>query len=268
MNRQPSPRLRRSAFTLIELLVVIAIIAILAAILFPVFAQAKAAAKMTQCVSNSHQVGLAMMLYLGDSDDAYAMNRLPDPTKGLVGCTHDDWFGSAGTWRHEVQPYMKSVELMRCPTNDYAWTKTKTPWTTTGGDEANVYYPQSQRVPVSYAYNAYFHETHRFCRVGLQPRPRVASEIDQTAGLLLFIESNIPPPDLEWDTLGEVQRYGYDFFHVHSNRMLSWTFADGHTKAMRVARTIFPRQLWTDRDADQALMEGYFHKGVEKNPRY
>ena len=59
----------RRGFTLIELLVVIAIIAILAAILFPVFAQAKEAAKRTACVANSNQIGKAMMMYLGDNDD-------------------------------------------------------------------------------------------------------------------------------------------------------------------------------------------------------
>lgn len=61
----------RRAFTLIELLVVIAIIAILAAILFPVFAQAKEAAKKTSCLSNLKSIGMAMTLYQGDSDDYF-----------------------------------------------------------------------------------------------------------------------------------------------------------------------------------------------------
>ncbi|MEQ1935241.1 MAG: prepilin-type N-terminal cleavage/methylation domain-containing protein, partial [Fimbriimonadaceae bacterium] len=60
---------RQSAFTLIELLVVIAIIAILAAILFPVFAQAKEAAKRTACLSNARQIGMSVKMYLGDNDD-------------------------------------------------------------------------------------------------------------------------------------------------------------------------------------------------------
>ena len=69
--------LMRKAFTLIELLVVIAIIAILAAILFPVFAQAKASAKQSVCLANLKQIGLAVSLYQGDQDDAFPNNGDP-----------------------------------------------------------------------------------------------------------------------------------------------------------------------------------------------
>lgn len=90
----------KRGFTLIELLVVIAIIAILAAILFPVFAQAKAAAKKTQCMSNLKNIGLAVVMYAGDYEDCS-----PQSTAGLNP-------PPAGTqlveWSAAVYPYIKN----------------------------------------------------------------------------------------------------------------------------------------------------------------
>ena len=79
----------KRAFTLIELLVVIAIIAILAAILFPVFAQAKAAAKASVSLSNTKQIGTGQQIYLADYDDTYTIRRYciqttPLPTYSVI----------------------------------------------------------------------------------------------------------------------------------------------------------------------------------------
>ncbi|HEY0867765.1 MAG TPA: prepilin-type N-terminal cleavage/methylation domain-containing protein [Fimbriimonas sp.] len=99
----------RSAFTLIELLVVIAIIAILAAILFPVFAQAKAAAKTTQSISNLKQIGTGLMLYLNDSDDVYPIRRF----------AAIDASGNPGelSWKQVLYPYIKSQPLFNDTVN-------------------------------------------------------------------------------------------------------------------------------------------------------
>ncbi len=99
--------MNRKAFTLIELLVVIAIIAILAAILFPVFAQAKAAAKKTSDLSNMKQIGTAIQLYLGDADDTYSQayfyNNDLDATGGYT------------QWSGTLQPYVKNLQIFISP---------------------------------------------------------------------------------------------------------------------------------------------------------
>jgi prepilin-type N-terminal cleavage/methylation domain-containing protein/prepilin-type processing-associated H-X9-DG protein len=88
---------RRGAFTLIELLVVIAIIAILAAILFPVFAKARDRAKASACVSNLKQISNAMRLYADDNDDRFGRK----------------WW----EWHVDLEPYIKSGEIFICPSS-------------------------------------------------------------------------------------------------------------------------------------------------------
>ncbi len=101
----------RRAFTLIELLVVIAIIAILAAILFPVFAQAKEQAKKTQCVSNLRQIGMGTMSYCADNEDRYpAWAALaPAVNGGNTTFTSPDI---------QIMPYVKSAQLWTCPCDE------------------------------------------------------------------------------------------------------------------------------------------------------
>ncbi|MBC8065347.1 MAG: prepilin-type N-terminal cleavage/methylation domain-containing protein [Chlorobia bacterium] len=98
--------MKQRAFTLIELLVVIAIIAILAAILFPVFAQAKAAAKKTADLSSSKQLGTATNIYLADYDDVYPVHSFWE----------GDWATTAGKanyWPGRILPYMKNLDILR-----------------------------------------------------------------------------------------------------------------------------------------------------------
>jgi prepilin-type N-terminal cleavage/methylation domain-containing protein len=132
--------MQRRAFTLIELLVVIAIIAILAAILFPVFAQAKEAAKQAVCISNQKQLGLAFHLYLNDNDDQWLPVSRHE-NDGLGGPPQRTWIGfddqnapeTGGWYGSDVLPathplkegfidvYLKSIDIRRCPSMPSSW---------------------------------------------------------------------------------------------------------------------------------------------------
>jgi prepilin-type N-terminal cleavage/methylation domain-containing protein/prepilin-type processing-associated H-X9-DG protein len=98
---------QRRGFTLIELLVVIAIIAILAAILFPVFAQAREKARQTSCLSNLKQLGLGLMMYAQDYDETYPMNLFMGFEPGP--CVHLSQVA--------ITPYIKNIGIYKCPSD-------------------------------------------------------------------------------------------------------------------------------------------------------
>ncbi len=97
---------RTEGFTLIELLVVIAIIAILAAILFPVFARAREKAKQASCASNAKQIALGFMMYVQDYDEMFMR--------------HCYCYGGS-CWMYKIDPYVKNWQLFSCPAKPGNW---------------------------------------------------------------------------------------------------------------------------------------------------
>ena len=218
---------RRRAFTLIELLVVIAIIAILAAILFPVFAKAREKARQTACLSNTRQLGTGFAMYVQDYDEWSPPDR---PSNAVAaGKRRCDGAIQNGTWRTAIQPYMKNWQLWFCPSN-----------TCTGGD------PEERRIPALPAnqqpYNAYtnFHY-HYNGSVFCGDPPKKLSEFLMPATQIIIEEGRICAPDMGgWCNVVWSLR-------PHNNAK-NWTFLDGHAKWIKCAQTTSPINMWVSWD--------------------
>ena len=136
-----------NGFTLIELLVVIAIIAILAAILFPVFAQAREKARQTACLSNVKQIGNAFAMYLQDYDEhfmATATERhAPAPPAGVTSYAA---FYAQYSYRMILDPYIKSQQIFRDPSSKVQWPAQPT---TNVLASTGVYYPSDYGIHIN-----------------------------------------------------------------------------------------------------------------------
>jgi prepilin-type N-terminal cleavage/methylation domain-containing protein/prepilin-type processing-associated H-X9-DG protein len=243
----------RSGFTLIELLVVIAIIAILAAILFPVFAQARERARMTSCLNNMKQLGTGLYTYLGDWDDTFPMNRFPPGNTALHSNTGGDFQGTNYDWKRAMQTYIKGIGVYLCPSNDTAWGPSGcgNP-SCPQGDETNCKAPwkgvQSEQIPNGYAYNgAFFHENAPFD--GNIEAPRELGDIKDPSNLIFLLESTSGCPDLgDW---------AYTSVFHHSSKTSNWLFADTHAKSIKESRTFSPTFMWGNPTTSQATANSY-----------
>ncbi len=112
---------KKKGFTLIELLVVIAIIAILAAILFPVFSRAREQARKSTCLSNLKQLGQGILMYVQDWDET-----LPFAVPACAGPKHRQWWA-------QIYPYTKNASILHCPSSSTPWTMRTNPGGNCGG---------------------------------------------------------------------------------------------------------------------------------------
>ena len=194
--------MNRRAFTLIELLVVIAIIAILAAMIFPVFARAREKARQASCQSNMKQLGLSVMMYVQDYDEMLPKIRAgncklpgghrPNPVNDNRVCDY---------WIESVQPYVKNSNLFQCPSGSAR------------GYQASWNNPSLAH---GYAMNAY--------SCGL-PLNAIASP----AGNILLLETEASCPDVGCWSLHNVP--------LAHNDGVNWTYADGHCKWLKLRTT-------------------------------
>ncbi len=216
---------KRRGFTLIELLVVIAIIAILAAILFPVFAQARDKARSASCTSNLRQMGNALLMYLQDYDETFhkgsQMVSLGEhgfgPDSSIDGWTNWPWF---------YGPYVKNVGVFDCPTSPDGTDPvlTGTNW----GNDGN------------YGYNY-----SGLTRDEGTP-PRSLAELDAPADVFVFFDAGdtqVRAGNNDWPGLleeldmnlncdsNQISRYSKEGAFRHAGRV-NVAFADGHVKSL------------------------------------
>lgn len=226
-------RRRKMGFTLIELLVVIAIIAILAAILFPVFAQAREKARTIACLSNMNQIGLARQMYIQDYDETFPPNRTYMPN-GYY------------TWRTSVFPYVKSDQAWVCPSayftrNCYDWPDVpgcKADGSMTITDYNNGY----KHCEMNYGDNGNLYD----------PGPVKDATLQNPATTVDILETEDFWPDLGTWTIGWNYINGGGSLPFWHNGGGNWGFADGHVKWMKIAQTLSPIFMWNpDNNANE-----------------
>ncbi len=198
----------RKGFTLIELLVVIAIIAILAAILFPVFARAREKARQSSCLSNCKQMGLAAMMYAQDYDDRLV------PICVVFAAAHDAY------WYQHLYPYIKNYQIFLCP-SESGHTSIR-----------QVDYPTSGRTfPTNYGGNA-------FVLKATDPRygtgPPSLAEIRYPAETLIIADSDWTRSTTDYHCCNaywlDSGFYAARFIPARHNGGANMVFADGHAK--------------------------------------
>lgn len=212
---------KQKAFTLIELLVVIAIIAILAAILFPVFAQAKEAAKKTQSLSNLKQIGLAWTMYTGDYDDTLMRVQVNGPSPKVT-----YWWGSFdGTKLREEEGLI------------YPYTKGK-------GIQTDPSFPQGLRTVIGqtgYGYNYEYLSPSTYAPPTYTetPVPVNFSQVGQVAETVAFASSarinnwSFSSPTLEANTYLEPPSSQFPSFHARHSGSGTVLWVDTHAKTRK-----------------------------------
>jgi prepilin-type N-terminal cleavage/methylation domain-containing protein len=247
-------RPRQLGFTLIELLVVIAIIAILAAILFPVFAQAREKARASSCLSNLKQIGTGLYMYLQDYDEAYPPNR--------IGMLQNLDCGKQGgyTWKEAIQPYLKNLQVWICPSSIKA------------GKIVPCGCAGSVVTPNGYGTNGSLFDIDPYLKkdgtvvwgvpAGRPKGVMTLGQLNRPAETLWLIEE-----DRGWENCPDngdwtIPTGGGPDRHQCGN---NWVYADSHAKFAKLSATMQPWDAWNDKEGPNPYIKNL---GPTKHGKY
>jgi prepilin-type N-terminal cleavage/methylation domain-containing protein len=254
---------QRRGFTLIELLVVIAIIAILAAILFPVFARAREQARKASCLSNLNQLGKGLLMYAQDYDET-----LPPPNYGTCGQPN------ALAWADMLIPYVKNVKVFDCPSSSVRMTlnpATNTFYRAQGGSpnnpndcRSNAAIPGGTSTDYNYGVNNMgapaglsadfggpFTTNNRNLAAIAAPAD-VIGIADSSFSSPAFINGGLGPQDLP-SVSGQTEwrRHSGARVNTEAGAALNCTFMDGHSKFVGLVKSVSsPGNMWTCNPTD------------------
>ena len=237
---------RKRAFTLIELLVVIAVIAILAALLFPVFAQARERARMSACISNMRQIGHAMMMYVQDYDETFPYDRFHGGIAGGYGQKGQHTY----VWKNAIRPYLKSVEVFACPSNPFSrsvpgrFNLNPSGMPQPGSNAEGWEEEPGLRMPISYGMNTctttwYPADTYE----GGSSPPLRLSQVVRSSETILIAENQWSVPDVAagpiWNDSSVPNQCRMIFAHP-GVKLGNFIFYDGHVKTKKWLSTLYP----------------------------
>jgi prepilin-type N-terminal cleavage/methylation domain-containing protein/prepilin-type processing-associated H-X9-DG protein len=214
--------MKRNGFTLIELLVVIAIIAILAAILFPVFAKAREKARQASCASNEKQIGLGIMQYTEDYDETFFARDFSNSQM---------WW----SWRDACMPYIKSSQIWVCPSNNN--TQTSGPNNLTSSYAIN---------DAGCHFDVGYNWSNRFMKLAALQEP--AQKILVTELRWTNWDDWASP---WWGSGGWNWQTGYA---GHTNQF-NLLFCDGHVKSMQPSQTVMNGFNMWDQTNDNTVID-------------
>lgn len=249
--------MKSSGFTLWELLVLVALLALLLALLAPVFSLIREKALATYCRSNLQQIGKALQQYLQDWDETFPRGLYSSPPPAF-----DSGRQEVKTWKDALFPYLLSREVFLCLSNPIGWGKVGDYWKSLGaygfeGEGANSPGDSTGRFPVSYSANSYLFRVESYVHSG----EITLADLPETSDVIALGETRLGEVGGAGPYFGPWAGTERGLVH-HHNKYINYLLLDGRVKSLKAIQTFLPRWLWGPSQRRSSLLKS----SPSKNP--